>query len=62
MRLVTWNINSVRARLQHIDHFVNTHNPDILCFQETKVTDNEFPLKPFLEMGFDYYAIAGQKS
>ena len=62
MRLVTWNINSVRARLGHVDHFVETHNPDIICFQETKVTDNDFPLKAFTKLGFEHYAIAGQKS
>jgi len=62
MRLVTWNINSVRARLEHIDHFVKTHNPDVICFQETKVVDNDFPLKFFVEQGFSHYHIAGQKS
>ena len=62
MRLVTWNINSVRARLHHVDHFVETHNPDVLCFQETKVVDNDFPLKLFTELGFEHQAIAGQKS
>jgi exodeoxyribonuclease III len=62
MRLVTWNINSVRARLHHVDHFVETHNPDVICFQETKVTDNDFPFKPFQKLGFEHYAIAGQKS
>ncbi len=62
MRLVTWNINSVRARLGHVDHFVETHDPDIICFQETKVTDNEFPLKAFSKLGFEHHAIAGQKS
>ena len=62
MRLVTWNINSIRARLQHVDHFVATHDPDVICFQETKVTDNEFPTKSLTKLGFDHYAIAGQKS
>ncbi len=61
-RLVTWNINSIRARLHHVDHFVETHNPDILCFQETKVTDNEFPTKALTKLGFDHYLFAGQKS
>ncbi|MBE7636200.1 exodeoxyribonuclease III [Sneathiella sp. P13V-1] len=61
-RLVTWNINSIRARLHHVDHFVETHNPDILCFQETKVTDNEFPTKSLTKLGFEHYVFSGQKS
>jgi len=62
MRLVTWNINSVRARLAPIETFIKTHDPDILCLQETKATDNDFPLKFFLKQGFEHYEIAGQKS
>ncbi len=62
MRLVTWNINSIRARLHHVDHFVETHNPDVICFQETKVTDNDFPTKALTKLGFEHYEIAGQKS
>ena len=62
MRLVTWNINSVRARLAHVEHLVATHNPDVICLQETKVTDNEFPLKTFTKLGYEHAAIAGQKS
>ncbi|WP_169566532.1 exodeoxyribonuclease III [Sneathiella limimaris] len=62
MRLVTWNINSVRARLAHVDHLVATHNPDVICLQETKVTDNEFPVKNFNKLGYEHQAIAGQKS
>lgn len=62
MRLVTWNINSVRARLAHAEHLIEKHNPDVICLQETKVTDNEFPLKPFIKQGFEHFEIAGQKS
>ncbi|TNE35834.1 MAG: exodeoxyribonuclease III [Alphaproteobacteria bacterium] len=62
MRLVTWNVNSVRARLGHVEQFVKEASPDILCLQETKVMDNEFPLKAFEKMGFAHHVIAGQKS
>jgi len=62
LRLVTWNVNSVRARLSHVEQFVKENNPDILCLQETKVTDNEFPLKAFAKMGFAHHVVAGQKS
>ncbi|GLQ05005.1 exodeoxyribonuclease III [Sneathiella chinensis] len=62
MRLVTWNINSVRARLAHVEHLVATHSPDVICLQETKVTDNEFPLKVFNKLGYEFHGIRGQKS
>jgi exodeoxyribonuclease-3 len=62
LRLATWNVNSVRARLAHVEQFVTQNQPDILCLQETKVMDNDFPLKAFAKMGYEHYAIAGQKS
>lgn len=62
LRIATWNVNSVRARLSHVEQFVAEANPDILCLQETKVTDNEFPRKAFAAMGFTHHMIAGQKS
>ncbi|MAL79034.1 MAG: exodeoxyribonuclease III [Sneathiella sp.] len=62
MRLATWNINSVRARLDHVEQFVTHHQPDILCLQETKVTDHDFPLKAFTKLGYEHSLIAGQKS
>ena len=62
LRVATWNVNSVRARIAHVEAFVKQSQPDVLCLQETKVTDNEFPLKHFAGMGYEHYAIAGQKS
>jgi exodeoxyribonuclease-3 len=43
MRLITWNINSVRARLPIVEQLVRTYQPDVLCLQETKVQDHMFP-------------------
>jgi exodeoxyribonuclease-3 len=62
MRIVTWNINSVRIRLDAISQFVKTYEPDILCLQETKVRDEYFPVQPIIELGFKYYVICGEKS
>lgn len=62
MRLVTWNINSVRARLKIVERLINEIKPDILCLQETKVQDHEFPHAFFAEMGMPHLAIKGQKS
>lgn len=43
MRIISWNINSVRARTSRLLALLKRHNPDILCLQETKVTDQKFP-------------------
>lgn len=62
MRLITWNINSVRARIGIVEQLVKIYQPDVLCLQETKVQDHQFPRKAFQEMGFETVAIKGQKS
>ena len=61
MLIATWNVNSVRTRLSQITNWINDVKPDILCLQETKVTDNDFPLAPFEELGYEVI-ICGQKS
>ncbi|MEM8915732.1 MAG: exodeoxyribonuclease III [Pseudomonadota bacterium] len=62
MRVATWNINSVRLRIDLVLRFLAEYQPDILCLQETKVIDDLFPLKPIQEAGYDHTAIAGMKS
>lgn len=62
VRIATWNVNSVRVRLDHIRLFVETARPDILCLQEIKVSDPDFPIGAFRDMGFEHWAIAGQKA
>ncbi len=61
LRIATWNVNSVRTRLGHIERFVAKARPDILCLQEIKVRTSEFPLAPFAGLGFEHSVIAGQK-
>ena len=60
-RLATWNINSVRLRLDLVERFVRAERPDILCLQEIKCVDGLFPDLPVRALGFDHVAIAGQK-
>jgi exodeoxyribonuclease-3 len=62
MELATWNVNSVRARLPAIAEWLNTCAPDVLCLQETKVEDAQFPHNFFEERGYTHRAIYGQKS
>jgi exodeoxyribonuclease-3 len=62
MRVTTWNINSVRLRLHHVLNLLETVKPDVLCLQETKVQDPQFPLDAFVEAGYGHVAIRGMKS
>lgn len=62
LKLCTWNINSIRRRLDLIARFVEIHNPDILCLQETKVANDQFPLKALKALGFEHIEIHGQKA
>tara|TARA_B100000945_G_scaffold65129_1_gene48682 strand:+ start:94 stop:939 length:846 start_codon:yes stop_codon:yes gene_type:complete len=59
--IATWNVNSVRTRLSQITTWINQFNPDVLCLQETKVIDDDFPIKPFEKLGYAV-EVFGQKS
>ena len=61
LKLATWNINSVRLRMPLVARFVAEHGPDILCLQETKCRDSEFPLSDIRKLGYEHIAINGQK-
>ena len=61
LRLVTWNVNSVRARIDHALRLIDALRPDILCLQEIKVEDAAFPGRPFVDAGLPHIALAGQK-
>jgi exodeoxyribonuclease-3 len=59
--IATWNVNSIRTRLSQIIDWINQVNPDILCLQETKVRDEDFPVEPFITLGYSV-EVYGQKS
>ena len=61
IKVTTWNINSVRLRINLVAKFVKTVRPDILCLQETKCPDDRFPLKRFKRLGYENVALNGQK-
>lgn len=61
MKIVTWNINSIRARMHHLTAWLEATNPDVVLLQETKVVDDQFPREPLEDMGYNL-AIHGQKS
>ncbi len=61
LRIVTWNINSVRLRANTVARFVAEAKPDVLCLQEIKCRDGEFPAKAFKAMGLPHLHVVGQK-
>jgi exodeoxyribonuclease III len=62
MKLVTWNINSIRIRLDLLRKLIEIENPDIICLQETKVTNDLYPKQELIEMGYKYHFFHGEKS
>ena len=61
MRIATWNVNSVRTRLEQVLAWLGQEQPDVLCLQETKVVDELFPRNAFESLGYQL-AISGQKA
>src|SRR5271170_7267379 len=61
MKLATWNINSVRLRLNLVMMLLKREEPDVLCLQETKVVNDLFPTGAFKNLGYVHQAIHGQK-
>ena len=61
LRIATWNVNSVRLRAEQVQRFVREHAPDVLCLQEIKCREGEFPREAFAEAGLPYLRISGQK-
>ncbi len=61
MKIISWNVNSVRARLSNILNYIKEENPDILLLQEIKTQDQTFPYDSFKEIGYNSY-VFGQKS
>jgi exodeoxyribonuclease-3 len=57
----TWNINSVRLRIGLVAQYLEQHGPDVLCLQETKCPDGQFPHAEFQRLGYAHIAINGQK-
>jgi exodeoxyribonuclease-3 len=61
MQIATWNVNSVRSRLEQVLAWLEQERPDVLCLQETKVEDGSFPVEPFTALGYSA-VISGQKA
>jgi exodeoxyribonuclease III len=61
MQIATWNVNSIRTRLPIVTDWLKNNSIDLLCLQETKVIDADFPRQEFEELGYNLY-VCGQKS
>jgi exodeoxyribonuclease III len=61
MRLATWNVNSIRARLDTLLAWLDRRQPDVVCLQETKVVDELFPRAALADFGYTA-AISGEKT
>jgi exodeoxyribonuclease-3 len=61
LKIASWNINSVRARLAIVEKFLTDEAPDILCLQETKVQDCDFPREGFHRLGYVHQILCGQR-
>ena len=61
MKIISWNVNSVRARINNIINYIKEVNPDILLLQEIKTQDENFPYEEFKNLGYISY-VYGQKS
>ena len=61
MKIATWNVNSVKARLEPALAWLNEAEPDVLCLQEIKTVDDGFPREAFEALGYNC-AVHGQKS
>jgi len=62
MRILTWNVNSIRIRLPQFFEIIAKYQPDVFCLQETKTPDEFFPLNDLVMAGYPYYHFTGMKS
>ena len=60
MKITTWNINSVRLRIEQVVRFLKEEKPEVLCLQEIKCLEDSFPAKALREAGYEHHAVSGQ--
>ncbi len=61
-KLVTWNVNSIRIRMEPLRLLTEKYQPDIICLQEVKAKEDDFPFAEIKTFGFEYIALYGQPS
>jgi exodeoxyribonuclease-3 len=61
MRIATWNVNSIKQRMEQLTAWIAERTPDVICLQETKCVDSAFPREPLEALGYNV-AVHGQKA
>ena len=61
MKLATWNVNSIKSRIDHVLKWCEKNQPDVLCLQETKVVDEKFPVYKLNSFGYPHIALLGER-
>ena len=61
MKIATWNVNSIRMRLERLLGVLSRHQPDVLCLQELKAEEEKFPFEPLREVGY-HAVVLGQRT
>ena len=61
MKITTWNVNSIRARIENIINYLKINSPDIILFQEIKTEEHNYPIEEIKKLGYFSY-VNGQKS
>lgn len=61
LKILTWNVNSVRLRTESLQRLFAEHAPDVICLQETKVVNDRFPAQLFHDAGYPHVSVNGQK-
>ncbi|MFT4987737.1 MAG: exodeoxyribonuclease-3, partial [Acidimicrobiales bacterium] len=53
MRIASWNVNSLNARMPRVEEWLKRMQPDVVCIQETKLANDSFPAADFEAMGYE---------
>lgn len=62
MKIATWNVNSLRVRLGHLERWLTLAEPDVVCLQETKLVDAEFPKDEIHRFGYEHVCFWGEQT
>lgn len=62
MKIATWNVNSIKSRLDHVLKWCSVTEPDVVCLQETKVTNADFPSGEFAALGYEHQGLFGERA
>ena len=62
MKIATWNVNSIKSRIDHVLKWCELNQPDVLCLQETKIVDEKFPYAKLKAIGYAHVEAFGERA